>query len=97
MIDLTLPAKNISERYNLPVQEVIALCPQRLALASSSTFVQYRREELEALVDEWADAVVAVAKNRRRVSEESDLKRLKYFRRKYGPHITMEHLPRGKK
>jgi hypothetical protein len=91
-------AKAIATKHDLPVQDVITCCPPALVRQTGPLAIgRMCVDEMEALVDQWGDAVSEIAKSRRRVREESDLKRLKYFRRKYGPHITMEHLPRGKK
>ena len=89
-------AKSIATRYNIPMQDVINCCPTDLVNQTRGYGVQrISVVEMEQMVDEWGDAVRDIAK--RRFAQSSDAKRLKYFRRKYGPHITMEHLPRAAK
>lgn len=89
-------AKDIATHYGIPMQDVIDCCPTDLANQTRGYGVpRMQRVELEALVAQWRDAVSKIAK--RRFAQSSDAKRLAHFRRKYGPHITLEHLPRGKK
>ena len=99
MIDLKTPCEAMAVRFNLPIQSVANLCPKELVGAAGNYAVRFSKTELEDLVGEWLRAVEAASKAAMAeiVAKSTDAKRLRYFRRRYGPHITMEHLPKGRK
>lgn len=97
MIDLSQPATMLSQRFGVDIQTVRTLCPQDLIGAAGNYARRYTALEIDELMLEWCRKVEMAAKNKNKHKNECDAKRLKYFRRKYGPHITMEHLPRAAK
>lgn len=91
-------ARALACRFGITEQLAANLCPADLVGAFTNPG-RMRVEELDALINDWFDIVQneGLEAARRKEAVSLDAKRLKYFRRRYGPHITLEHLPRGRK
>jgi hypothetical protein len=91
-------ARALAYKFELPERRVSELCPSELIGAFTNPG-RLRIDEIDALINDWHDLVQAEVQDiaARKEALNLDAKRLKYFRRRYGPHITAEHLPRGRK
>jgi aminoglycoside phosphotransferase len=87
-------AHAFASRYKITPQQAVDAIPPRLREIHDYK-LNVSAPEIDDLLAVWGERCKACI--RPKVSEEVDRRRLANFRRRYGPNITMEHLPRGKK
>lgn len=94
MSELSAVVKALSEKYGISENDVAKMCPAELSLRP---YTPMSRQTCEMLVLRWEREVEGVWRKVHAAKIEYDAKRLRYFRSRFGPRITMNDLPRGAK
>lgn len=83
-----------ARRHSVSVDVATKTCPMHLRrlINTQRTPMRIAEDYVENLILEWDRAIEAI----KREAQHFDDKRLKNLRRRYGPHITLAHLPHGK-